>query len=89
MIQFLDSNKVPTLQELRTMYPWSEDKNPEIRRLLTFVLVCRSDVPESEALLRKMTYDRNRVVRRAAVENLVIGRDEESLKRLKSILKTI
>lgn len=87
MMKFLESEKVPDFEELRKMYPWSEDKNPTVRCMLAYVLACRSGVPESEALLRKMTYDGNRMVRKAAVENLIIGRDEESLKRLKSMMQ--
>lgn len=87
MMEILESEKVPALEEIREMYSWSEDKNPTIRCMLAHALTCRSDVPESEALLRKMTYDGNRMVRKAAVENLIIGRGEESLKRLKSMMQ--
>lgn len=87
MMKFIEGEEIPDSEELREIQKWAADKNPAVRCMAARVLALRSDMAENERLLRGMTYDRNRWVRKAAVENLIIGRSEESLKRLKILMQ--
>lgn len=63
------------------------ERNPVIRRTVAKALMKRHDVPESEKILRKMTYDTNRTVRMEAVYWLFTGRTKETLSRLKELME--
>ena len=82
----LESQWVLTGQELEKIYPMAEEGNPVIRQKLVQVLAGQ-DFPETEELLRKMTWDKNRFVKRKAVESLGLGSEKKTLQRLKEMMR--
>ncbi|MCI9662237.1 MAG: HEAT repeat domain-containing protein [Lachnospiraceae bacterium] len=84
----IESIRVPTSDEQEKLYSMAGERNPVIRRTVAKALMKRHDVPESEKILRKMTYDTNRTVRMEAVYWLFTGRTKETLSRLKELMET-
>ncbi len=84
----IESIRVPTSDEQEKLYSMAGERNPVIRRTVAKALMKRHDVPESEKILRKMTYDTNRTVRMEAVHWLFTGRTKETLSRLKELMET-
>ena len=84
----IESIRVPTSDEQEKLYSMAGERNPAIRRTVAKALMKRHDVPESEKILRKMTYDTNRTVRMEAVYWLFTGRTKETLSRLKELMET-
>ena len=83
----IESIRVPTSDEQEKLYSMAGERNPVIRRTVAKALMKRHDVPESEKILRKMTYDTNRTVRMEAVYWLFTGRTKETLSRLKELME--
>ena len=84
----IESIRVPTSDEQEKLYSMAGERNPVIRRTVAKALMKRHDVPESEKILRKMTYDTHRTVRMEAVYWLFTGRTKETLSRLKELMET-
>ena len=84
----IESIRVPTSDEQEKLYSMAGERHPVIRRTVAKALMKRHDVPESEKILRKMTYDTNRTVRMEAVYWLFTGRTKETLSRLKELMET-
>lgn len=82
----IQSENLPEDVDLLKMYRLAGDKNPCIRWSVAKALV-RRYVPESETVLRSMTYDKNSLVRINAIDSLGIGRQKETLQRLKELIR--
>lgn len=85
LCEVFEDGWVLTNQELKKLYSMKEERNPAIRQMLVRVLASQNS-PEAEEILRGMTWDRNRLVRKEAAEKLAGGREKETLQRLKEMM---
>lgn len=78
-------NNQTVLKKLATIQRLSQDKNSEIRQELASWLVL-FDNEEIEDVLYQMLFDKNGMVRLAAVDSICMGRQEKTIEKVKTMM---